>query len=70
MGERSSEDLGFTFSINKDGAVRISRDGRQITILRKQAAQRFVNKVQNLDESGQQQLMARVTGHYRHGNER
>lgn len=63
-------DLGFTYRVGKDGVVLISRNGRQITILRNKAAEKFVAQIASLDLHGEQQLMARVTGNFKHGNER
>lgn len=47
--------------------VVISHDGRRATTLRGGAAARFLAEVEDDDP---QELMARVTGNYKHGNER
>ena len=39
-------------------------------MLRRAAAVRFVERVERLDEAGALQLMARVTGNFKRGNER
>ena len=70
MAANVAGDLGFSFQATKDGAVTISRAGRAITILRGTSAQRFLAKVQNASAAARQQLMARVTGNYKRGNER
>jgi hypothetical protein len=62
--------LGFSWRRTKDGRVRISREGRVVTTLRRGAAERFIRRVEAADEPTQQQLMARATGNYRRGNER
>jgi hypothetical protein len=62
-----SDDLGFTFEVRKSGDVAIRRGGTVVTTLRGRAAARFVADVADADP---QQLMARVTGNYRRGNER
>jgi hypothetical protein len=73
MTERSSPtpeadaDLGFSFSERKSGEIVITRDGRQVAVLRGPATDRFRRLVARL---GEQQAMARVTGNYRRGNER
>ncbi|MFK7800985.1 MAG: hypothetical protein AB8G95_05095 [Anaerolineae bacterium] len=64
------EDLGFSHRIAKNDAVLISHHGRQVTILRGKSAAEFLKKMQKLDFAGEQQLMARVTGNYKRGNER
>jgi hypothetical protein len=61
------EDLGFSFTERKSGEIVIARDGRQVTILRGAATDRFRRLVTRL---GEQQAMARTTGNYRRGNER
>ncbi len=60
-------DLGFTFRVRKSGDVVISRDGRTATTLRGAAARRFLEAVADADP---QQIMARLSGNYRRGNER
>ena len=61
-----TKDLGFSVSTRKSGDVIILRDGSEVTVLRKAAAKRFLERVERGDP---QQLMARVTGNYRRGNE-
>lgn len=57
---------GFSYeSIGDD--VLISHRGRHATTLRGAAARRFLAEVVDDDP---QELMARVTGNYQHGNER
>jgi len=60
-------DLGFSFSVRKSGEVAISRDGTVVTVLRSDAARRFLKRVEYGDP---QEIMARATGNYRRGNER
>ena len=45
----------------------ISRHGIQVSTLRGAAAKRFMSRINTGDN---QQLMARVTGNYKRGNER
>ena len=61
------EDLGFSYTGRKSGEIAIARDGRQVTVLRGAATDRFRRLVARL---GEQQAMARTTGNYRRGNER
>lgn len=63
-------DLGFSYCQNKNGDVSIERQGRSVTTLRARAALDFIDEIEGLDTSEQQQLMARVTGNYKRGNER
>jgi len=58
---------GFEYRELGDGSVRITHHGRLATTLRGNAAAEFLAEV---DGGDPQQLMARVTGNYRRGNER
>jgi hypothetical protein len=59
-------DLGFRWRRFESGDVEITREGRVVTVLRGDAAVRFVTAVASGDP---QRIMARVTGNYRRGNE-
>ena len=58
---------GFAFTARTNGEVVITHDGRQATVLRGAKAEKFLRDVAARDP---QQLMARLTGNYRRGNER
>lgn len=58
---------GFHYLIRKGGEVVIEHHGRPATVLRGSAAADFLAEVDGGDD---QELMARVTGNYRRGNER
>ena len=58
---------GFRYTRRKNGEVVITHHGRQATVLRGAAADRFISSVEDGDDQG---LMARVTGNYKRGNER
>lgn len=58
---------GFEWQQTSDGTVRITHHGRPATVLRGQRALDFVDDVEAGDA---QELMARLTGNYKHGNER
>ena len=60
---------GFTYEVRGSEVV-ISHHGRRATVLRGSAAARFLADVEDADETVGQELMARVTGNYRRGNER
>ncbi len=53
----------------KDGKVFIHWHGRQVMILKGNAAEKFLASVEPMDTQQAQLLMARVTGHFKHGNE-
>lgn len=62
-----SKPSGFEFSRRKNGDVVITHHGLVATVLRGSRAAAFAEKVQSGDG---QELMARMTGNYKRGNER
>lgn len=58
---------GFDYRVQRDGTVTITHQGRPATTLRGRAAADFLDDVERDDP---QELMARLTGNYRRGNER
>jgi len=62
-------DLGFTYTIKGD-VVTLYHNGKQATVLRGRKALDFVGEADSAPFAGMQQLMARLTGNYKHGNER
>lgn len=61
---------GFTYVVRASGEVVIHHRGALATTLRGDAAADFVAEVEGGDDDDAQELMARVTGNYRRGNER
>ena len=68
--DQAAEDLGFTYRARKSGVVEVLHRGRLAASLRGVAAQEFTAEVESGGFSDAQQLMARLTGNYKHGNER
>ncbi|MBL4830935.1 MAG: hypothetical protein JKY55_13755 [Aliivibrio sp.] len=62
-------DLGFSYLI-KNREVSILRNGKKVTVLRADRAAAFCDEVVDMDDHSAQQLMARVTGNYKRGNEK
>jgi len=60
----------FSYRQTKDGLVRISYRGRVVTTLSGKSASRFLDRVESGDRESAQLLMAKATGHFKHGNER
>ena len=60
----------FTFRITKEGKVFIHWHGKQVMILKGSAADKFKGAITNAGSEQIQLIMARVTGHFKHGNER
>jgi hypothetical protein len=65
-----SDDLGFTWEVRKNGDVLVLHHGRLASTLRGRDATDFLDEVEGADLHAQQQLMARLTGNYKRGNER
>lgn len=58
---------GFEHTLRSDGSVLITHHGRAATVLRGRRATDFLEDAASGDD---QELMARVTGNYKRGNER
>ena len=69
MGGAES-DLGFSYRTLKSGVVEILRDSRAVSRLQGRKAQDFLAEIESCSEVEGQQLMARLTGNYKRGNER
>ena len=64
------EGFGFTYRRLRSDEVEILHLGRRASTLRSQHALEFLSEVESPSTSEMQQLMARITGNYKHGNER
>jgi hypothetical protein len=60
----------FSYQCLKNESVQIFHKGKLATTLSTTAAHKFMARIERLDEAEQQQLMARVTGQFKFGNER
>ena len=63
-------DLGFSYALYKNGHVAISRNEKIVILLKNNTAAKFQREITDLGFANQQQLMARVSGNYKRGNER
>jgi hypothetical protein len=68
--ETEGDDLGFRFRKTKSGEVVVTRNGKTVTTLRASDAADFLEEAEVADLFSQQQLMARMTGNYKRGNEK
>ncbi len=60
----------FTFKFTKDQKLIIYRNNQQIKIVKGKTSARFANLLENkADELSIQLALAKITGHYKHGNE-
>ena len=60
----------FSYAARADGSIVIRYQTAPVTLLRGKAADRFMTRMATADAAGAQQLMARTTGNFKHGNER
>ena len=66
----SRTDLGFSWRHRKGGEIEVLHHGRLASTLRGRDASDFLDELQGAEVEAQQQLMARLTGNYKRGNER
>ena len=59
----------FSYQVTKKGMVHISFENRVVTVLNGKDAAKFADKASSSDEAGQQMLMAKATGHFKHGSQ-
>lgn len=60
----------FTYKITKDRKVFISWHGKQVTTLSGSKAVDFIADIEDAEDKEAQLIMAKATGHFKHGNER
>ncbi len=70
MSNMEPGDLGFTFFTAKNGSVEICRHGKLVTRFGGHRGAKISNQLQLASVAEQQQIMARLTGNYKRGNER
>ena len=64
------EDAPFDYRKYKNGNVSVYWKHKEVTLLKGEKAQKFLISVENADEPEAQMAMAKITGHFKHGNER
>lgn len=71
IDKRGKLDEGvFTYRITKDKKVFISWHGKQVTTLSGSRAENFIADIKSADGKEAQLVMAKATGHFKHGNEK
>ncbi len=70
VSREEDHDLGFRARIRKSGDVEVLHHGRVAATVRGEAALSFLVDLDIATVSEAQQLMARITGNYKRGNER
>ncbi len=70
MQDPMPHDLGFSYRLRKNGDVEILHHGRLACTLRGTDAVDFLQEAPDDQSADAQELMARITGNYKRGNER
>ena len=60
----------FSYKITKDKKVFLYWHEKQVTILRGKESERFIANIKNVDIKEAQLIMAKITGNFKHGNEK
>ena len=64
------EETPFSYRSSKDGTVFLEYRGRVVKTLRDRAAQTFLERIEVLEPLDVQLVLAKLTGNFKHGNER
>jgi len=60
----------FSYKISKDNKVFIFWHGKQVMILKGKESEKFIAKIEKADKMEAQLIMAKITGKFKHGNEK
>jgi hypothetical protein len=60
----------FSYRLSKDGKVFIDYEGKHVFTLSGSRAQKFIAELEVMGETEVQLVMAKLTGNFKHGNER
>lgn len=60
----------FSYKATKDNKVLLYYENKMIKVLSQQKAVSFLERARGADAQELQLLMAKATGHFKHGNER
>jgi len=64
------DEAPFAYRVGKAGVVSITYFGKQVTVLRGGAAEKFLHRIVGLEDKEAQLVMAKATGNFKRGNER
>ena len=64
------DDDAFEYRETKDSTVHISWHGKRVMTLKGPQARKFLAKIADLEGKAAQLVMAKITGNFKHGNER
>jgi len=60
----------FSYNVSKDKKVFKYWHGKQVTILKGKESDKFLARIEKADSKEKQLIMAKVTGNFKHGNEK
>lgn len=60
----------FSYKLTKDKKILIYWNGKQVLILKGKESQRFLDKIKSADVKEVQLILAKITGNFKHGNEK
>lgn len=60
----------FDYMITKAGKIMIYFENRMIMTVSEKQSKKVINKLNSADDFNKQLILAKVTGHFKHGNER
>lgn len=63
-------EIPFDYKVSKDNKVFVYWKGKQVTILKGKDSDKFLERIKDADERSVQLILAKVTGNFKHGNER
>lgn len=63
-------DYTFSYRASQNGLVQIFYQGRVVTRLSGRQGEKFLQRVESDGGANAQLVMAKATGHFKHGNER
>lgn len=60
----------FSYRVSKDNKVFIYWYEKQVMILKGKDSEKFLARIENADSKEVQLIMAKITGNFKHGNEK
>jgi hypothetical protein len=60
----------FSYVVSKDNKIFIDWYGKQVTILKGKESEKFLARIEHANPKEKQLIMAKVTGNFKHGNEK
>jgi hypothetical protein len=60
----------FSYKVSKDNKVFIFWFGKQVMILKDKESEKFLAKIEGANHLESQLIMAKLTGNFKHGNEK